>query len=186
MTGGLVDRALVVAVARSDRHGFSKQLRERIRLLTDLGVEDDAHLGTRVQHLSRVRADPSQPNLRQVHLIHDELFDELAASGFDVGPSDLGENIVTRGLALLDLPRGTRLCLGADAEIEVTGLRNPCAQIERFRPGLLAAVLGRGADGELIRKAGIMAVVRRGGAVAPGDPVAVRLPPEPHRPLEPV
>ncbi len=186
MDGESSDRGQVVAVSLSARHAFSKTPVPRIRLLAGLGVEGDSHLGERVQHLSRVRADPDQPNLRQVHLIQGELFDELAARGFTVGPSDLGENVTTRGLALLDLPRGTRLHIGEAAELEATGLRNPCAQIEAFQTGLLAAVLDRGTDGELIRKAGIMAVVHRGGVVAPGDPIAVRRPPEPHQPLRPV
>lgn len=186
MDGESSDGGRVVAVSLSARHEFSKMRVARIQLLAGLGVEGDAHLGENVQHLSRVRADPSQPNLRQVHLIHGELFDELTAKGFTVHPSDLGENITTRGLALLDLPRGSRLHIWNDAELEVTGLRNPCAQIEAFQAGLLAAVLDRGADGELIRKAGIMAVVRHGGVVAAGDPIEVRRPPEPHEPLRPV
>ena len=176
--------ARVVAVARAPDHRFSKPLVPQINLLTGLGVEGDAHLGRTVKHRSRVAVDPTQPNLRQVHLIHEELFDELRAGGFAVGPGDMGENVTTRGLALLDLPRGARLRLGASAVIEVTGLRNPCTQLDAFQSGLMRAVLGRGPSGELIRKAGIMAVVIAGGVVRPGDEIAVDLPPPPHRPLE--
>lgn len=174
----------VAAVARSDAHRFSKPLRSAIRLLAGLGVEDDTHAGTTVQHRSRVAADPTQPNLRQVHLIHTELFDDLRVKGFSVAPGDLGENIATTGLDLLALPRHARLHIGATAIVEVTGLRNPCVQIDRFRPGLMQAVLGRDADGGLVLKAGIMAIVIAGGDVRPGDPIAVHLPPSPHQRLE--
>jgi MOSC domain-containing protein YiiM len=176
--------ARVMAVARDGGHRFSKPLAEVITLLPGLGVADDAHAGVTVQHRSRVAADPSQPNLRQVHLIQAELFAELAAQGFTVAPGALGENVTTTGIDLLGLPVGTRLRLGTAALVEVTGLRNPCAQIERFQPGLLAAVLGRDAAGRLVRKAGIMGVVLEGGPVRPGDPIGVTLPPLPHRALE--
>jgi MOSC domain-containing protein YiiM len=176
----------VTAVSRSPEHSFGKPNQERIRLLAGLGVEGDAHLGTTVQHLSRVARDPSQPNLRQVHLIHAELHDELRASGFTVAPGEMGENVTTRGVDLLGLPAGTRLHLGGEAVVEVTGLRNPCFQLDRFQPGLMAAVLDRDADGNLVRKAGVMAVVVAEGEVRPGDPVRVELPPEPHHPLAPV
>lgn len=176
--------ASVVAVARDGVHRFSKSPVPSIRLVAGIGVEGDAHAGVTVKHRSRVRQDPTQPNLRQVHLVAAELLDELAAAGFDVAPGALGENVTTRGLDLVGLPTGTVLRFGAGAEVEVTGLRNPCSQIEDFRPGLLARVLGRDAEGRLVRKAGIMAIVRRGGAVRPGDPVVVILPPEPFRPLE--
>ena len=174
----------VISVGADNGHRFSKPRRDAIRLLAGLGVEGDAHCGVTVQHRSRVAADPSQPNLRQVHLIQGELFDELAARGFALHPGDLGENILTRGLDLLALPRGTRLTLGPAAVVELTGLRNPCAQIEHFRKGLLAAVLDRAADGSLIRKAGVMAVVLEGGVVTPGDAVVPTLPPEPWAKLE--
>ncbi len=174
----------VVAVARSARHTFSKNTDTAIRLLAGLGVEGDAHAGETVKHRSRVAADPTQPNLRQVHLVHAELFEELGERGFAVAPGDIGENVTTRGLALLALPTGTRLHLGGTAVVEVTGLRNPCAQLDSFRPGLMAAVLDRDAAGRLVRKAGIMGVVLVGGEVRPGDPIRVTLPPEPHRPLE--
>lgn len=177
-------RARVVSVSRSGEHAFSKQVANRITVLQGLGVEGDAHLGERVQHLSRVKADPTQTNLRQVHLMHVELFEELRDKGFEVGPGDLGENITTAGIALLELPRGTILSVGEGVELEVTGLRNPCHQIEAFQKGLLSAVLDRGPNGELIRKAGIMAVVLSGGLVVTGDLITAQLPPEPHLPLE--
>jgi MOSC domain-containing protein YiiM len=178
--------AIVTAVSRSAAHRFSKPNKGAIRLLAGLGVEGDAHAGATVKHRSRVARDPAQPNLRQVHLIHAELHDELLAAGFAVSPGAMGENVTTRGLDLLALPTGTRLRLGADAVVEVTGLRNPCRQLDRFRPGLMAAVLDRDAEGRLVRKAGIMGVVLAGGAVRPGDAVRVELPPGPHRPLLPV
>ncbi len=137
-----------------------------------------------MQHRSRVAQDPTQPNLRQVHLIHEELFAEVAAAGHEVTPGQLGENVTTRGIDLLALPVGALLRLGGEAVVEVTGLRNPCLQIDAFQSGLLKRVVGRGEDGRLIRKAGVMGVVLAGGEVRPGDPVAVELPAGPHRPLE--
>jgi MOSC domain-containing protein YiiM len=177
---------VVTAVSLGASHEFSKPNRERVRLLAGLGVEGDAHQGVTVQHLSRVARDPTQPNLRQVHLIHAELHDELRAGGFTVLPGEMGENVTTRGVDLLALPTGTRLHLGGTAVVEVTGLRNPCAQLDRFQPGLLPAVLGRDEYGGLVRKAGVMAVVLAGGDVRPGDRVRVELPAEPHRALVPV
>ncbi|MCW3475665.1 MOSC domain-containing protein [Limobrevibacterium gyesilva] len=174
----------VTAVSRDAAHMFSKPTQDSIRLLAGLGVEGDAHLGVTVKHRSRVARDPSQPNLRQVHLIHAELHDALQAAGFDVAAGQMGENITTRGLDLLGLPTGARLHLGDTAVVEITGLRNPCAQLDHFRPGLMAAVLGRDADGRLILKAGVMGVVLAGGDVRPGDPIRITLPPEPHTPLE--
>lgn len=176
----------VVAVCRSPAHTFGKQPQPAVRLLAGLGVEGDAHLGTTVKHRSRVAADPTQPNLRQVHLIHAELHDELRAAGFNIAPGQMGENVTTRGVDLLALPVGTLLRLGAEAVVEVTGLRNPCVQLDAFQPGLMAAVLDRDAAGNLVRKAGVMGVVRTGGEVKPGDTVVVELPPPPHRPLEKV
>lgn len=176
--------ATVTAVSAGATHSFSKENRESVRLLAGLGVEGDAHLGVTVQHRSRVAADPTQPNLRQVHLIHAELLGELRARGLDVSAGQMGENVTTRGVDLLGLPRGTRLRLGSTAVVEVTGLRNPCAQLDAFRPGLLAAVLDRDDRGRLVRRAGIMAVVVEGGEVRPGDPVHVELPPEPHQALD--
>ena len=174
----------VIAVSSSRTHTFSKPNQGSIRLLTGLGVEGDAHCGERVQHRSRVARDPTQPNLRQVHLIHAELHDQLRAAGFSVFAGQMGENITTRGVDLLRLPTGTRLHLGDTAVIEVTGLRNPCVQLDDFQSGLMAAVLERDAQGALIRKAGIMAIVLADGEVRPGDPISVELPPEPHRALE--
>jgi MOSC domain-containing protein YiiM len=177
---------LVVGVQRDSRHRFSKRPVAEIRLVAGIGVEGDAHAGPTVRHRSRVRRNPSQPNLRQIHLIHGELHDELAGRGFDVGAGDLGENVTTRGVNLLALPTGTVLRLGAEAEVELTGLRNPCGQLDRFADGLLGAVLDRDADGELVRKAGVMAIVRAGGSVRVGDPIAVQLPQTPHQRLRPV
>jgi hypothetical protein len=174
---------VVAAVSRSRRHSFSKPNELFIQLVEGLGVEGDAHLGHTVKHRSRVRVDPSAPNLRQVHLIHAELHDELREAGFDVGPGEMGENVTTRGIDLLRLPAGTRLHLGESAVVRVTGLRNPCVQLDRFQPGLMAACLGRDADGGLVRKAGVMAVVLAGGEVRPGDAIRVAHPPAPHRPL---
>jgi MOSC domain-containing protein YiiM len=175
----------VVAVSSSATHSLAKANQQRIRLIEGHGVAGDAHAGTTVKHRSRVAIDPSQPNLRQVHLIHAELHDALAAAGMPVAAGQMGENITTRGIDLLGLATGTRLHVG-DAVLEVTGLRNPCKQLDRIHDGLMAATLARAADGTLIRKAGIMAVVRRGGEIACGDTIAVELPPPPLRPLEPV
>ncbi|GGL29805.1 MOSC domain-containing protein [Planomonospora parontospora subsp. antibiotica] len=174
----------VVAVSRSGEHLFSKPNEAAIRLLAGLGVEGDAHCGVTVKHRSRVAQDPAQPNLRQVHLIHAELHEELAAAGFTVAAGQLGENVTTRGVDLLALPVGALLRLGDAAVVEVTGLRNPCAQIDGFRPGLLRQVVGRDARGRVVRKAGVMGVVVAGGVVRSGDAVGVELPPQPHRPLD--
>jgi MOSC domain-containing protein YiiM len=175
---------IVTAVSRAAEHKFSKGNEERIRLLAGLGVEDDAHLGRTVQHRSRVARDPTQPNLRQVHLIHEELHDELRARGFEVRAGDMGENVTTRGIDLLGLPTGARLRLGDDAVVEITGLRNPCVQLDRFQQGLMAAVLDRDEDGGLVRKSGVMGVVLAGGDVRPGDAIGVELPPLPHARLQ--
>lgn len=174
---------IVVGVAVSRGHNFSKTPQTSITLRTGLGVEGDAHSGRTVQHLSRVARDPTQPNLRQVHLIHEELFAELAERGFTVNPGDIGENITTRGIPLLTLPRGTQLRIGPSAILELTGLRNPCAQLDHFQAGLLRAVLDRDPAGNLVRKAGVMAIVLADGAVAPHDIVTVTLPARPHEPL---
>ena len=176
----------VVAVSASATHAFSKGRQSEIRLIDGLGVEGDAHVGRTVKHRSRVRADPTQPNLRQVHLIHRELLDELVAKGFDVGPGALGENILTSGIDLLGLSAGTVLRIGEEAEVFVTGLRNPCKQIEDYRTGLLAAVLDRDPSGAIVRKTGVMGVVQRGGPVRPDDEIAIEPPSGGHRRLEPV
>jgi MOSC domain len=180
------DRAVVTAVSRSAGHTFSKGPQTGIRLVAGLGVDGDAHSGVTVKHRSRVARDPTQPNLRQVHLIHAELHDELQAGGFTVGAGQMGENVTTRGIDLLGLPTGTVLRLGEHAVVEVTGLRNPCKQLDDFQAGLLAAVLSRDDAGNVVRKAGIMGVVVAGGEVRPGDLIATELPSGPHRPLVPV
>ncbi len=176
----------VVAVNRSESHTRTKFGATSIRLVEGFGVEGDAHGGARVQHLSRIKRDASKPNLRQVHLIYAELHDELNAAGFDVSPGLMGENITTRGLDILALPAGSRLHIGGSAIIEVTGLRDPCWQLDELRPGLMAATLERDEDGELVRKAGIMAVVTASGDVAPGDAIRVVEPAVPHHSLQPV
>lgn len=177
---------IVEAVHRDAEHRFSKVSTAAIELVEGRGVVGDAHSGATVQHLSRVRRDPDQPNLRQVHLIHAELLDELADKGYDVLPGLLGENITTRGVDLLDLPTGAALYLGAEAVVTVTGLRNPCWQIDACRPGVLKEVLGRDEAGEVVRRAGVMGVVTHGGLVQRDDPVRVVLPSGAHRPLEAV
>ena len=179
--------ARVVAVSRDAKHRFSKHPEARVTLVQGVGVEGDAHAGATVRHRSRRRGGAvDEPNLRQVHLLHAELFDEVAAHGFTVCPGDLGENVTTSGVDLLALPTGTRLGLGEEAVVELTGLRNPCRQIDRFQHGLLAQVIGRDGQGHVVRRAGVMGVVLRGGVVRPGDPIDVRLPAGPLRPLEPV
>jgi MOSC domain-containing protein YiiM len=177
---------IVQSLACSAEHRFSKEVRESIRVVAGEGVEGDAHRGRTVKHRSRVARDPTRPNLRQVHLIHAELFDELRGRGFEVRPGDLGENVLTRGLDLLALSTGARLRFAGGVELEVTGLRNPCLQIDRFRKGLMEAVLDRTADGALVRKAGVMTVVLAGGTIRTGEAVGVVAPAGPHRPLEPV
>jgi MOSC domain-containing protein YiiM len=177
---------LVIAVARSGSHTMAKPVEDSIEILPGLGVEGDAHQGTTVKHRSRVKRDPDQPNLRQVHLIHSELHDELAVAGFNISPGQMGENITTKGVDLLGLPRGARLKLGESVVVEVTGLRNPCAQLDGIHQGLMKATLDRDKDGNLIRKAGVMSIALSGGTVRPGDPIVVELPDGDHVPLEPV
>ena len=176
----------VVAVSRGVSHSLSKANELAIQLQAGHGVEGDAHAGPTVKHRSRVRRNPHQPNLRQVHLIHAELHEELRGSGFDLSAGQMGENVTTRGIDLLGLPTGTRLRLGEEAIVELTGLRNPCAQLDQIQAGLMAAVLDRDEHGSLVRKAGVMAVVVASGLVRSGDAVAVELPPASHRPLAPV
>ncbi|QIJ64832.1 MOSC domain-containing protein [Streptomyces sp. JB150] len=173
----------ISAVSSSGTYSFSKPNRASVTLVAGLGVEGDVHAGATVQHRFRMAQDPAQPNLRQVHLLHEELFDEVRAAGFEVAAGQLGENVTTRGVDLLGLPTGTRLHLGDEAVVEVTGLRNPCAQIDRFRKGLLKQVVGRGADGAARFRSGVMSVVLTGGVVRPGDAVRVELPDGPHTPL---
>lgn len=174
--------ASVVSVHRKSTHTFSKEVVDSIELIEGIGIAGDAHAGPTVKHRSRVAKDPSTPNLRQVHLIHRELFDLVAEAGFEVGPGQLGENITTADLDLLALPVGTRLRIG-DAVLTVTGLRNPCTQIDNFQPGLLKQVVRRRKDGSIERLAGVMSIVSRGGTVRPGATIEVELPPEPHFPL---
>jgi MOSC domain-containing protein YiiM len=176
----------VIAVSLSSSHSFSKPNQQSIKLLSGLGVEGDTHLGEKVQHRSRVAKDPNQPNLRQVHLIHAELHDELRKRGFAVSAGEMGENITTRGIDLLGLPTGTRLHLGTTAVVEVTGLRNPCYQLDDFQKGLMKAVLDKDEQGNLIRKAGVMGIVLIDGEVYVHDGIRVELPPEPHEALKPV
>ncbi len=175
---------MVVAVHRSADHGFTKTTVDEIELAAGLGVVGDAHAGATVRHRSRVAVDPDRPNLRQVHLMSAELLDELVDAGFDVTPGGLGENLTTRGLDLLDLPTGAVLRLGERALVAVTGLRNPCAQIDRYRQGVRARVLGRDEDGRVVRRAGVMGVVVAAGVVRAGDAAEVALPPGPALPLE--
>ncbi|MCE0456447.1 MOSC domain-containing protein [Curtobacterium flaccumfaciens] len=186
MSGDDMDQPRVVAVSKDGEHRFSKPLVDAVTLVAGWGIEGDAHAGTTVQHRSRVARDPSQPNLRQVHLLHAELFDEVAEAGFSVEPGQMGENVTTSGVDLLGLPEGAVLHLGDDASVQVTGLRNPCQQINGFEPGLLRAVLGRAEDGTVERKGGVMSVVLTGGTVRPGDRIRVELPAGERRPLQPV
>ena len=181
-----MESGVVVSVARSAVHGFSKDPLPSITLIDGLGVEGDAHVGTTVQHLSRVRRDPTQPNLRQVHLIPIEVLEDAAAAGFEVPPGAMGENVTTRGVDLLGLPAGTVLTLGGEALVWVTGLRNPCVQIDEYQHGLLKQMLGRDESGGIVRRSGVMAVVVRGGTVCPGDAIGVRLPAGEPQPLQPV
>ena len=176
---------VVTAVSRKAAHGVDKPNQLLIRLVAGEGVEGDAHRGVTIKHRSRVRADPGQPNLRQVHLMHEEVHAELAAQGFRMAPGLMGENITTRGVDLLGLSTGARLRIG-EVVLEVTGLRNPCLQLEALQPGLMTACLGRGPDGEPVRKAGIMAIVVVGGEIRAGDPICIEPPAGPHRPLRPV
>jgi len=174
----------VIAVASDSGHNFSKITKSAITLVAGLGVEGDAHSGVTVKHRSRVAKDPTQPNLRQVHLIHSELFDEVAVKGLTVIPGEMGENITTRGIDLLGLPQGARLHIGADAIVEITGLRNPCSQIDKFQKGLLKACLDKDENGNLIRKSGVMSIVIEGGSVSQGDTIKVVLPEGEHKALE--
>ncbi|KUN35415.1 molybdenum cofactor biosysynthesis protein [Streptomyces longwoodensis] len=175
---------VVTAVSSNGAYSFTKPNRDSIRVLAGFGVEGDVHAGVTVKHRSRMAQDPTQPNLRQVHLIHEELFTKVGAHGYEVAPGELGENITTRGLDLLGLPVGTLLHIGDSAVLEVTGLRNPSRQIDGFQDGLLKQVVGRDEHGNVVRKAGIMSVVKEGGVVRPGDTIDVRLPDGPHRPLD--
>ena len=177
---------VVIATSLCANHRFSKATVDELELIAGQGIRGDAHCGVTVKHRSRVEKGPSQPNLRQVHLIHCELHSELNAAGFKIKPGVLGENITTQGLDLLGLPVGTILRLGTEAAIWITGLRNPCKQLDEHQKGLTKAVLDRGQDNNLIRKAGVMAMVLEGGIVRAGDQILIEYPPLPHRPLEKV
>lgn len=179
-------RGVVVAVSSKPEHGVLKQAQPSIRVLTGLGVEGDAHYGSKVQHRSRARQYPDLPNYRQVHLLSSELHDDLGAAGMPVAPGEMGENVTTRGIDLLALPTGAVLRIGASAVVELSGLRNPCPQLDAIHEGLMAATLGRDEHGQFVRKAGVMAVVLHDGTVQAGDSIEIELPPEPHRPLLPV
>ena len=175
--------ARVVSVSLSGQHTFSKDVVESIQLLAGLGVEGDAHCGVLVKHRYRVKQNPTQPNLCQIHLLQAELFKQLRGNGFDISPGEMGENITTSDIDLLALPAGSLLTIGESAVVEVTGLRSPCVQMNHFRKGLMAAVIERKAAGKVLNKAGIMAVVIAGGIVRAGDPIGVRLPGKPWREL---
>jgi MOSC domain-containing protein YiiM len=175
---------IVTAVCRSTQHTFSKPTQPSITLIAGIGVERDAHAGSKVKHRYLVGLDATKPNLRQVHLIQAELFDEVEAKGFSVEPGQLGENITTRGVDLLALPTGTKLKIGSEAVVELTSLRNPCYQIDDFQKGLLKAVLAKDEEGNVIRKAGVMGIVLVGGVIRPNDSILIDLPPEPHHCLE--
>ena len=176
--------ASVVAVSSNPAHTFSKLNRESLELVTGLGVKGDAHNGKTVQHLFRIRQNPDQINLRQVRLIHAELLEAVAADGFNVAPGELGENITTRGIDLLSLPVGTKLQIGEAALIEITGLRNPCYQIDDFQRGLLKEMVEKNEQGQVVRKAGVMGIVLLGGLVRPNDPIKVIFPALPHQRLQ--
>lgn len=185
-TDSLEHDQFVAAVSCSGSHTMSKPRVERVRLIEGFGVEGDAHAGVTVKHRSRVARDPTQANLRQVHLIHAELFDELRIKGFKITPGLMGENVTTRGIDLLDLPQGARLRLGESAVVEITGLRNPCYQLDALQSGLMEAMLERNPERGIVRKAGVMAIVIAGGDVAAGDGIRVELPDLPHMALKPV
>lgn len=178
-----MDAPVVVAVSRVARHEFSKARQDAIRLVEGFGIEGDVHAGATVKHVAVARKRPAEPNLRQVHLMHAELHDELNAKGFHVTPGDIGENVTTRGVDLLGLPLGTRLRLGGEAVVELTGVRTPCSQLDRFQKGLLKAVVDRDADGNVVLKPGVMAVVVAGGEVRAGDAIGIELPDGEQRPL---
>ena len=180
----LSQSAQVTAVSRSGSHSFSKPTCASIHLIEGLGVEGDAHSGETVKHRSRVAKDPSQPNLRQVHLIHNELHDELIEKGFNVAPGVMGENITTQGVDLLGMPRDSLLRIGDEAIIQITGLRNPCKQLDDYQKGLLSAVLDKTPEDELIRKSGVMAIVIAGGTIKPDDSIKIKLPKKPYNKLE--
>lgn len=184
MTQELESEGTVVSLSRSAKHRFSKKLEKRLRIVEGHGVEGDAHAGSTVKHRSRVAKDPNQPNLRQVHLIASELLEELSRKGFEIEAGDLGENILTVGIDLIALPKGTRLHIGVSVVLRITGLRNPCPQIEAFQEGLLSQMVEKTKDGSLILKTGIMSVVESGGEIIVGEAIQVELPAMPYVALE--
>ena len=177
------ERASVVAVSKDEYHRFSKVPCTQITLIKGVGVRGDTHSGVTVQHLFAVEQDPRQPNLRQVHLLQQEFLDQARDQGYELTPGDLGENILTDDLDLVGLWQDTLLHIGSQAVVRVSGLRNPCAQIDSFRPGLLQVAVRRDLKGDVVRKAGIMGVVTTGGVVHPGDEIEVEWPAQPHRRL---
>lgn len=222
----------VLAVSSSSEHTFSKSNQAVITLIVGHGVQGDCHAGKTVQHRSRLKIQPPPPNLRQVHLIQSEIFEEVrqnelrddvsrrhdptkvasflssffshdsnpgagssepSSSGSSSHPSllpgQLGENVTTQGIDLLGLSEGTVLRFvddGDDTEekkqdvatsvagIRITGLRNPCPQIEKFRDGLQDRFIVRDEQRKIVgRKAGVMGVVENGGEVKPGMKILV-------------
>ena len=175
----------VIAVASDKKHNIVKPIRESITLIAEWGIEGDAHAGKTVQHRYDKRRNPDAPNLRQVHLMHAELLDRLAELGMTVQPGQMGENITTRGIDLLNLPRGTQLKIG-EALIEITGLRNPCKYLNQIAPGLMKACVAKHDDGALFPQSGVMGIIRSGGDIRAGDTIQIVTPPEPHDRLKPV
>jgi len=180
-----MSNATVIAVASDSEHNFSKITKPAITLVAGFGVKGDAHAGVTVKHRSRVAKDPSQPNLRQVHLIHQELFEDLSKQGYEVVAGQMGENVVTRGISLLDLPTGTKLEIG-EAIIEITGLRNPCHQLNQIKDGLMQKLVFKTENGDVVRLCGVMAIVLRGGDIKEGDEIQVILPKKPYIALQKV
>lgn len=182
---GLVLEGIVVAVSSDRGHRFSKMPQRDILLVEGHDVEGDAHAGPFVRHRYLARRQPRLPNLRQAHLIPSELFGMLRSCGYEIDPGQLGENITTAGLDLESLPLGTRILLGPTASVELTGLRTPCALIDRFRSGLKQHLLAFAKTGPAFR-CGVMGVARTGGRVAAGDVAGVVLPSPPVRALPPI
>lgn len=176
---------IVIAVASDSKHNIIKPIRESVRLIAGWGVEGDAHAGKTVQHRYDKRRNPDAPNLRQVHLMHSELFDQVSGLGLSVKPGQMGENITTRHIDILNLPRGTQLRIG-EAVIEITGLRNPCKYLNQIAPGLLKACLGKHEDGTNFPHSGVMGVILADGEVKAGDEIHIITPPKPHERLKPV
>lgn len=179
-----MNKASVVSLSTSPTHSMSKKKVTQVELIKGIGISGDAHAGKKVKHRSRVRQNPDQPNLRQVHLIHSELFEELSTKGFMIKAGEMGENITTKGIDLLALSKGCILSIGSDVKVEITGLRNPCDQLNGLQEGLLNAVLDKDGNGKLIRKAGIMGVVLTSGIVKNGDKIIEFYQPEKHQALE--